>query len=55
MEFVNCAYEISWLFLLILLVVKHVLKWCNIRQQKRQTNARNSKASDRNDSDTPKS
>ena len=55
MEFVNCAYEISWLFLLILLVVKHVVKWFNIRQHKRQNNERNSKASDRDDIDTPES
>lgn len=52
MEVVNCAYEISWLFLLILLVVKHVLKCFNIPKRKRQNNERNSKASDRDDSDT---
>lgn len=53
MEFVNCAYEVSWLFLLILLVVKHVLKWFNIPQRKRQNNERDSKANNRNDTDTP--
>ena len=53
MDFVNCAYEISWLFLLILLLVKHVVKWFNIRLRKRQNNERDSKASNRNDIDTP--
>ena len=55
MEVVKFAHDAGWAFLLILLVVKHVLKWLNIRQRKRQNNERDNKTSNRNNSDTPES
>ena len=55
MEFVKLAHDAGWAFLFVLLVVKHVLKWINIHRRKRQNNERDSKTSNRNNSDTPES